>query len=405
MDKKWELWWEKILIRIQNQDNLTQEEVRKGWGYLWGEWKNIEKGFVTKKFLPEKLRMLMSLKSIDPLTVLIAPTFLTGIFAKGITVMEMKGFIQSFKDNDWFNGYQDVKPFSQNLIYTNGFGGDEIKTVNVSTPSIIMAAAAGANVLKMGSHSYFGASGAGNFTDNIGYKAITLPESVETAFIISRAAYINGESAADAKTQDIATFMSKVPNGMHIMKALFYPFRFHILCFDFFQAPFQQRGISVPDTELVGELVAELCSSTKKGMIVYGTDDKGLSLDEVSNVGMTKITLIEENKVKDTIYTTPEDWGVKHRNVEDITLSDFDNRLKITLESMVGKREDGFSDLLVINAAQYLFLNGMVDTFKKGTDLIKQSIANGSVREELLKFVESTNGNLAMIEKELANIK
>ena len=122
MDKQWELWWENILIRIQNQDNLTQEEVRKGWGYLWSGWKNIEKGFVTKKFLPEKLQMLMALKSIDPFIVLIAPTFLTGIFAKGITVEEMKGFIQSFKDNDWFNGYQDIKPFSKSLIYTNGFG-------------------------------------------------------------------------------------------------------------------------------------------------------------------------------------------------------------------------------------------------------------------------------------------
>ncbi len=405
MDKQWELWWENILIRIQNQDNLTQEEVRKGWGYLWSGWKNIEKGFVTKKFLPEKLQMLMALKSIDPFIVLIAPTFLTGIFAKGITVEEMKGFIQSFKDNDWFNGYQDIKPFSKSLIYTNGFGGDEIRTVNVSTPSIIMAAAAGADILKMGSHSYFGSSGAGNFTDNIGYKAITTPESVEAAFKISRAAYINGESAADGKTQDIAAFMSKAPNGMHIMKALFYPFRFHILCFDFFQAPYQQRGISVPNTELVGKLIEEFCTYTKRGMIVYGTDKDGLSLDEVSNVGTTKITLIEDNKVKDTIFTTPEDWGVRSRTTEEIVLDKSDNRLKIILESMIGKREDGYSDLLIINAAQYLFLNGVANTFKKGTDLIKQSIADGSVKEELIKFVKSTDGNLLKIEKELANIQ
>ncbi|TCL57636.1 anthranilate phosphoribosyltransferase [Kineothrix alysoides] len=405
MDKQWELWWEKILIRIQNQDNLTQEEVRKGWSYLWNEWKSIEKGFVNMKFLPKKLQMLMALKSIDPFTILVAPTFLTGIFAKGITIDEMKGFIQSFKDNGWFGGFQDVKSFSDNLIYTNGFGGDEIRTVNVSTPSIIMAAAAGANVLKMGSHSYFGASGAGNFTDNIGYQAITTPEAVDTAFTMSRAAYINGESAADAKTQDIATFMSQVPNGMHIMKALFYPFRFHILCFDFFQAPYQQRGISVSNTELVGELIVELCTYIKKGMVVYGMDEEGHSLDEVSNVGTTKITMIEDNRVKDTIYTTPEDWGVKRRKTEEITLSKSDDRLRITLESMTGKRDDGYSDLLIINAAQYLFLNGMADTFQKGTDLIKQSIANGSVTEELIKFVKSTNGDLTLIEKGLSNIK
>lgn len=405
MDKDWELWWEKILIRIQNQENLRYEEVRKGWSYLWDGWKNIEKGFVNKKFLPGKLRMLLSLKAIDPFTVLVAPTFLTGIFAKGITVEEMKGFIQSFKDHGWFNGFQDAKSFSENLIYTNGFGGDDVKTVNVSTPSIIMAAAAGANVLKMGSHSYFGASGAGNFTDNIGYQPIIAPDVVEKAFDTCKAAYINGESAADDKTQDIASFMSKVPNGMHIMKALFYPFRFHILCFDFFQAPYQQRGISVSDTELVGQLITELCTYTKKGMVVYGTDENGFSLDEISNIGTTKITLIEDNKVKETIYTTPEEWGVKSRRTEDITLRDSDNRLRITLEAMVGKRDDGYSDLLAINAAQFLFLNGMADTFKKATDIIKESIANGRVQEELLKFVKSTEGDLSKIERELSKLK
>ena len=72
---------------------------------------------------------------------------------------------------------------------------------------------------------------------------------------------------------------------------------------------------------------------------------------------------------------------------------------------MIGKREDGYSDLLIINAAQYLFLNGVANTFKKGTDLIKQSIADGSVKEELIKFVKSTDGNLLKIEKELANIQ
>ena len=192
---------------------------------------------------------------------------------------------------------------------------------------------------------------------------------------------------------------------MHIMKALFYPFRFHILCFDFFQAPYQQRGISVPNTELVGKLIEEFCTYTKRGMIVYGTDKDGLSLDEVSNVGTTKITLIEDNKVKDTIFTTPEDWGVRGRTTEEIVLDKSDNRLKIILESMIGKREDGYSDLLIINAAQYLFLNGVANTFKKGTDLIKQSIADGSVKEELIKFVKSTDGNLLKIEKELANIQ
>ena len=405
MDKQWELWWENILIRIQNQNDLTQEEVRKGWSFLWNEWKNIEKGFVNKKLLPKKLQMLLALKSIDPFTVLIAPTFLTGIFAKGITIDEMKGFIQSFQDNGWFAGFQDSMPFSENLVYTNGFGGDEIRTVNVSTPSIIMAAAAGASILKMGSHSYFGTSGAGNFADNIGYRAITDPKEVEVAFTTSKAAYINGESAADAKTQDIAAFMSQVPDGMHIMKALFYPFRFHILCFDFFQAPYQQRGISVQDTELVASLIIELCSHIKRGMVVYGSDKEGFSLDEVSNVGTTKISIINDNVISDTIYTTPEDWGVKSRRTEEITLSKSDDRLRITLESMIGKREDGYSDLLVINAAQHLYLNGMADTFRKGTDLVKQSISDGSVEEELLKFVESTKGDLAKIEKELSQIK
>lgn len=405
MTQDWEKWWEKLLIKIQNQESCTEDEVYKAWNFLWAEWKGIEKSFLSHKFLPEKLRMLLSLRSIDLFSVLIAPTFLTSIFAKGITPEEMNGFIKSFRSNHWFDGFQDKASISDSLIYTNGFGGDDVKTINVSTPSMIMAGASGAKVLKMGSHSYFGTSGAENFTDSIGYRSLTKPEEVLQAFNESKSAFIGGESAADQKTQDIAGFMSQVPKGRRIMKALFYPFRYHILCFNFFQAPYQQRGISLDRTELVADLLTATMTGIQKGMVVYGCDQRGLSLDEVSNVGPTKITFIEKDKKTETIVTTPEDWGVKQCKTEEIIPQQGESTLQIILEVFAGKREDAYTDLLCVNAAQHLFLNGMVKNFKQGTAMVKQALSEGKVLDELRRFIHSSTGDPSKIERELERLQ
>ncbi len=404
MESTREKWWGEVLLKVQNQENLSMQTVEEAWSYLWDEWRKADPRMLKIKFLPSKLRLLLAMRKIDPMVMFVAPTFLVSIFAKELSDEEIVGFMNSFYKNNWFVDFQK-RNSGHNLVYTNGFGGDQISTINISTPATIIAGAAGAKVLKMGSHSYFGKSGAQNFTDEIGYKALETPEKVLEALGKSNAAYIDGPSTADSSTQGIANFMSKIPEGKEIMKALFYPFRYQILCFNFFNARIQQRGISTLKTEFVARLLLATIKEIDIAHITAGMDNSGRIIDEVSNVGKTKITVIKNNKIHETFFTSPSDWGVKERKPDEILGGFAKQNVKITLEVLMGKRDDAYSDLLAINASQLLYLGGVAKDIKSGTQLAKEAIASGKALEELKKFISSSGGSISKLEKEMSNVR
>lgn len=397
--------WAAILLKIQNQEHLTKEEVEFAWSFLWEEWKQIDPAKLKLKFLPQKLKLFLSMRKVDPLVLFTAPTFLVSIFSKGLIGEEMKGFMQSFHKNKWFDTFYQSRVEFPGLVYTNGFGGDQVKTINVSTPAMIIAAAGGAKILKMGSHSYFGTSGAQNFTDAIGLKALTTPGEVQTMLKKVNSAFIDGAAAADYSTQGIAYFLAHVPEGRELMKAMFYPFRYMVLCFNFFKARIHQRGIATLKTELAADLLLAAIEHIDLAHIAAGMDGENNIIDEISNVGKTKITVIRNHRRTETFFTTPADWGVKERKTEEICSGLPTENLKITLEIFMGKREDAYCDLLAVNAGHFLFLSGVVKDFKAGTCLAREMIAQGKALDELKKTVAYSGGNPEKLAKRLKEIK
>lgn len=397
--------WADILLKIQDQEHLTKEEVEFAWSFLWEEWKQIDAAKLKLKFLPQKLKLFLAMRKVDPMVLLTAPTFLVSIFSKGLIGEEIKGFMQSFYNNKWFDSFYRSGVELPGLVYTNGFGGDRVKTVNVSTPAMIIAAAGGAKILKMGSHSYFGASGAQNFTDAVGLKALTTPGEVQTLLGKVNSAFIDGAAAADPSTQGIAYFLAHVPEGRELMKAMFYPFRYMVLCFNFFKARIHQRGISTLKTELAADLLLAALEHIELGHIAAGMDREGNIIDEISNVGKTKITVIEGHRRTETFFTTPADWGVKERKPTEICGGLPGENLKIILEIFMGKREDAYCDLLAVNASHLLFLSGVVKNFKAGTFLAREMIAEGKALEELKKSVACSGGNPEKLAARLKEIK
>ncbi len=404
MDGTSEEWWHDLILKIQDRQNLTQEEVRKAWNSLWCEWKRMDSSALSLRVLPRTMRMLLAARKVDPLAMLIAPVFLVSLFAKGLTEEEMLGFMRSYQDNGWFTAFQAPECPMGDLIYTNGFGGDQVDTINVSTPAAIIAVAAGAKVLKMGSHSYFGRSGAQDFTDEIGIRPATAPEEVLSLLNRTGVAYIDGTSTADASTRGIAQFLSGMPHGKRLARAFFYPFRYHILCFNFLNARIQHRGISTSATELTARLLLATIEKIDLGHITAGMDRDRRTLDEVSNVGQTKISVIRNHQLTETFFTVPSDWGVRERKTEEIVGGSPVDNVRIVLEVMLGRREDAYLDLLTINASQLLYLGGVVEDFKKGTDLAKQAVAEGKALETLQSLAANSGGDVGRLQRHLRKL-
>ena len=384
-------WWASRLHTLLLRQNLTREETRQAWNMLWSEWTKMDMQQFDRSFLPEKLRVVLAFRHIDPVSLMLAPTFLMGLTAKGMSAAELAGLVDSFVDHGWFQEYDAHEPPDPNTVYSNGFGGDGIKTINVSTAAMIIAAAAGAPCYKMGSRTYFSHTGSQNFLEVSGVKPSTSADHLLYTLKTVGIGYIDGVATADMSTQALGMGLSIVPHARELMKTLTYPFRYPILCLNPLRPRISARGVSTLDTEAPGEMLHTYYPYTERFEIVAGVVSDKVVLDEVSNVGPTKITEFRDGELR-TYVTTPEDWGVQEVSPNDIRCNEgWIAALKV-MSILRGKCHDAHKDLLLINASQFLYLNGKVKSRREGTELACAVVDDGKALEKLRAWVEASGG-------------
>ena len=391
-------WWRDLLIRLQRRQDLPRETVRDAWTLLWEAWQQIDLGMLRNRFLPAKLRTILAMRRIDPRLIMAAPTLLMGLTAKGLSRDELAGLTDSFVDHHWFEDFMALEPPYPNTVYSNGFGGDDIKTINVSTSAMIIAAAAGTPVFKVGSRSYFSLSGAQDFVEAIGVRPLSKPQETVDLIREIKIAYVDGVTTADESTQALGEAWTAMPDALQLMKALTYPFRFPLLCLNPLRPKRVQRGISMLDTEVVGETLLAMHGYIELGQIVAGMDTQGRIIDEVSNVGPSKITEIRDGEMR-TFTTQPEDWGVPTSSAQDLIGGDGTTNAALTLQVLACQRHGALRDLLLVNASQFIYLAGMAGSFKEGTDRAREAIDSGKALLKLQEFVTQSGGDPARLQE------
>lgn len=391
-------WWRDLLISLQRRQNLPRETVRDAWNLLWEAWCQIDLKLLRNRLVPAKLKTILAMRRIDPRLIMAAPTLLMGLTAKGLSKEELMGLTDSFVDHHWFEDFTALELPYPNTVYSNGFGGDDIKTINVSTSSMIIAAAAGAPVFKVGSRSYFSLSGAQDFVETIGARPLSDPQ--ETVELIRKIniAYVDGVTTADESTQALGEAWTAMPDALQLMKALTFPFRFPLLCLNPLRPKRVQRGISMLDTEVVGEALLALHGYIELGQVVAGMDTQGRIIDEVSNVGPTKITEIRGGELR-TFTTQPEDWGVPTSCAQDLVGGNGVTNASLTFGVFAGQIRGALRDLLLVNASQFIYLAGLAESFEAGTERAREAIDSGQALLKLYEFVAESGGNLERLEE------
>lgn len=398
-------WWAKQLHGLLMRQNLSREDTRKAWNLLWEAWTKLDIKMLDAKLLPERLRIALAFRQVDPIALLIAPTFLMGLVAKGMSVEELTGLLDSFLDHGWFREYEGYELPDPKTVYSNGFGGDGLKTINVSTGAMIIAAAAGVPCYKMGSRTYFSHSGSHNFLEIIGVKASTTPDHALHTLRKVGIAYIDGVATADISTQALGRGLPILPGARELMKMMTYPFRFPILCLNPLKPRISIRGVSTLDTEVPSEVLCSYYPYSERFEVIAGIVSDKVVIDEVSNVGPTKITELRDGKLR-TFVTTPEDWGVSQAQPKDIRSNDpWLSAVKI-VSIFRGICNDAHKDLLLINASQFLYVAGKVQSRKEGTEIARSIVDDGHALEKLRAWVKESSGKpvaLEMIEAASAN--
>jgi anthranilate phosphoribosyltransferase len=318
-----------------------------------------------------------------------------GIMAKGPTADELLGFVRSLGDRS-IHFSTHLEP--ERITDVSGTGGDRIKTFNIGTTASFIIAASGLAVAKQATRSYTGLTGSADV-----FKAVGLDPNVVRPSDVTRcleevgivAFYTPAFTEGFRNRIDFLTKLKKI--------GLTYPTPWHLISWVY--SPFTMRSrlygvFSDKYLVLLARIFQDL--GYARVMVVHGED----GLDEISNVGETKVAELVEGRIREYVIT-PEEMGVQRANAQDIqTLtSEEDHKLnasetsqdekdKILLEGrsrnlahfiriIYGRDTSPRRDIVLLNAGAALYLGGKANTIRDGVNLSRSLIESKAAARKL----------------------
>jgi anthranilate phosphoribosyltransferase len=153
-------------------------------------------------------------------------------------------------------------------------------------------------------------------------------------------------------------------------------------------------GVYEPDlTEKIAQVLNRL--GTREAFVVCGEG----TYDEISICGPTRVSHLKGNEVH-TFQMTPEDYGFKRADCEDIVGGDAMENANIT-RSILNGDPGPKRDMVLLNAAAAFVAAGICDDFSEGLAIAADAIDSGKARRKLDSLVEFTRACTPYIRKVL----
>jgi anthranilate phosphoribosyltransferase len=306
---------------------------------------------------------------------------LVALHMKGETVEEIVGFAEAIRAAAEPLPLHDASTVSVSgigpspLVDTCGTGGDATGTFNISTAAAFVVAGAGVRVAKHGNRSLSSKCGSADVMEALGIK-ISLPSAVLAAcleevgivFLFAPAMHSAMKYVQPARRE------LRLRTIFNLLGPLTNPARASV------------QVVGVYSLDLV-ERVAEALSmlGTHRALVVHGLD----GLDEITITGPTRIAEVREGSVR-TYEVTPEEFGMKRAQLEDISGGDAAANAAIIREILAGKKSPK-RDVVLLNAAAALVAAGKVEHLADAVPLAAQSIDSGAAAAKLETLVKFTN--------------
>jgi anthranilate phosphoribosyltransferase len=289
---------------------------------------------------------------------------LTAMRCRGETAEEVAGFVKFARE-------VAVKvPLRVEAIDTAGTGGDGAGTINLSTAAAVVAAAAGARVLKHGNRSASGLFGSADFVETIGYnldvgpeKAAEMVERVGFAFVFAPKYHPAFARVAPVRRQ--------------------LPFRtvFNIV------GPLANPGlvkrqlIGVSERRLLDVVGGVASMLLDTALVVYGS-----GVDEVSAEGPTEVVEVRRGRAERYVVT-PEDFGVQKTPIP--RASSREEAVALALAGLRGEHREAMV-AIAVNASAALYVAGVARDFRDGYGLAVNAIREGAAYRKLVEAVEAS---------------
>ncbi|SNY65548.1 anthranilate phosphoribosyltransferase [Stenotrophomonas sp. CC120223-11] len=265
------------------------------------------------------------------------------------------------------------------LVDIVGTGGDGSHTFNISTCAMFVAAAAGARVAKHGNRSVSSKSGSADAVEALGAAIELQPAQVAAAieqtgigFMFAPIHHPSMKVVAPVRRE------MGVRTIFNILGPLTNPA----------SAPSVLMGVFHPD--LVGiqaRVLREL--GTERAMVVWGRDN----MDEISLGAGTLVGELRDGKVRE-YEIHPEDFGIAMSASRNLRVDSPEQSIAM-LRAVLDNQPGPALDIVALNAGAALYVAGVASDIGDGLARARAAIANGSARQRLQQYVETTRALVA----------
>jgi anthranilate phosphoribosyltransferase len=263
------------------------------------------------------------------------------------------------------------KDLQEKLIDNCGTGGDKSNTFNISTTVSLLLASGGCYVAKHGNRSITSKSGSADMLEALGINLHLKPAEQVKMLEDTGFCFIFAQNHHPA--------MKYI---MPIRKSLTHRTIFNILGPLTNPAGVQKQLIGVFSPDYV-EKIAEALSmlDSKRAMVVSSLD----GMDEISIEAPTKAAFFDGTRLKQ-FEINPQTYGIKGKK-SDLIGGDAKENAKITVSILEGEKSPR-RDVVVLNTAAGLLVDGKVDDMKTGVEMAEYLIDSGKAKEKLEEIIK-----------------
>ncbi|MCG7845205.1 MAG: anthranilate phosphoribosyltransferase [Methanomassiliicoccales archaeon] len=306
--------------------------------------------------------------------------FLAALTAVQATPEEIAGSWEAIYEIDTVKSRPEV---TGHLVENCGTGMDRIKTFNISTLASVVAAADGVYMAKHGARAITSKCGIVDIAETLGVDvecdASVVKRSVEVAGI----GLYNGMSAK-VHPQALYRILSQIRFGtiLNVAGSLANPASPDI----------GVRGVYTADLVLpLAETMREI--GYKKGIVAHGLDGSGhRGMDELSTLGRSIVAEFHEDGEVSSYEITPEQLGLPIGEEAEI-LSGLDREEEALrfIRVLTGEEKGSRMNIVALNAAPILYLNGNASSIGEGVALALQILESGKGLQKLKDWVQVQN--------------
>jgi len=254
-----------------------------------------------------------------------------------------------------------------------GTGGDKIGSFNISTTTSILTASCGATVAKHGNRSITSKSGSADVLEALG---VNLALSIEqNARLLEEAGW------CFMFAQNHHPAMKFI---MPVRKSIEHKTVFNVLGPLTNPANIKKYMLGVFDKSFVPKMAEALKINGATSALVVSSNE---GMDEIGISDITHASLLQDGKLRE-FEIDPQNYSIKRVPLEAIVGGDAVVNANIMRAIFDAKATDAQRDIVLINTAAALMVDGLARDIQDGLEMAREAIANERAKKKLEQIVE-----------------